>query len=936
MLNLSARDWPVISALFDEALELPLAERGSWLASLPAERRLHARTLELLLADHAHVQTRDFLRTLPKVGAADEPPVDGADVSGRVVGTYRLQRELGRGGMGSVWLADRTDGLLKRPVALKLPHPGLATRAFGERLARERDILASLTHPRIARLYDAGVTGDGQPYIALEYVQGLTLIEYCTKRGLDLRARIALFRQVLDAVQYAHAHLVIHRDLKPSNVLVDDDGQAHLLDFGIAKLMIDGQAEASDLTLAGHQALTPDYASPEQIVGAAVSTAGDVYSLGVLLFELLAGERPYHLQRQSPEALARSLAELDVPTPSSVARAAGNTLTARALRGDLDTIVLKALKKNPADRYPTAEAFDQDLRRFLEGAPVAARPDAVGYRLGKFVRRHRFGVAAASLVLIALGTGLAGTVWQAHRATQQAERAQAVQDFVLGLFNEADPIRARGRELTAREMLDAGRRDVLVKLADQPRLNLLLDGVLVDLYTKLGDEAKALPLAEARRDLALKLDGPRSLAYADAVNALAYVHGGLNHHQTALETSKQAREDLSRYPQERSGELLLIEGHIGTQLLMLDRTPEAVDLLVSLLPKLAARFGADSWELIRYQGVLAGAYADLNEPAKVANLIELVGPKLDRADEAHRMQAAEIRGELGYAAWNTRNYSVAEDQLTRSIAAADRMLGPANTPSVDAQRTLGLVYNAQGRFDRAAATLVDSVGRCVQLAGEDSSSTRFAESFAVLPLVILGRGEEALVMARRSLLNVERVDGITPAVATGFERRLGLALLFSGDPVAATQVLEKVLAAEERSGANARTRSTTLHHLAGALTAQGRYAAAADAARRAVQLIEGASKGKAAIARAKLTEALARAHLHQDAATRSLVDEAQSLLRGSDDGRPTDMSMLDVVRAEVLRSEGAAAEADRVDRDARDRLKAAAGIVLPKTLTVVI
>jgi tetratricopeptide (TPR) repeat protein len=936
MMNFNARDWPVISALFDEALELPSAERDRWLAALPADRRVHLHTLEMLLADHAHVQTRDFLNTLPKVGAADEAPVETTDDRGRIVGPYRLQHELGRGGMGSVWLAERTDGLLRRAVALKLPHPGLATRAFAERLARERDILASLAHPHIARLYDAGVSDDGQPYIALEYVQGLTLIEHCQTRQLDLRARIALFRQVLDAVQYAHAHLVIHRDLKPSNVLVGDDGQAHLLDFGIAKLLIDGQAEAGELTLAGHEALTPDYASPEQIVGTAVSTASDVYSLGVLLFELLAGERPYHLQRHGRETLARSLAELDVPSPSSVAHAAGDAFRARALRGDLDTIVLKALKKNPAERYPTADAFDQDLRRYLDGAPVAARPDSVGYRVGKFVRRHRFGVAAASLVVIALAAGLAGTVWQAQRASQQAERAQAVQDFLIGLFNEADPIRARGRELTARDMLDAGRRDLLVKLADQPRLSAVLDGVLVDLYTKLSDEAKALPLAETRRDLALRLDGPHSLSYGDALYALARVHGGLNHHQTSLEIYGQAREVLRHYEKERSGELLLMEGHMAGHLMMLERASQAAEVLVALLPKLAARFGPDSWELLRSEAALAGVYSDLHENAKVTELIARIGPKLDRLDEGHRLQGAEMRVDLGYAAWNDKDYPVAETQLTRGIADADRLLGTANTLSVDAQRTLGLLYNAEGRYDRAAETYLDSVRRGVQLSGEDSSSTRFAESFAVLPLVMLGRGDEALAMARRSMLRLDHIDGITPAIAIGFDRRLGLALLFAGDHGAATQVLERVLATEEKSDAKRGARSVTLRYLAGALAGQGRHEAAADAAARAATLLGQDTPNKVALAHIKLTEALARARLRQDATAQRLVDEARALLHDSAEASVVGSMFADVVHAEVLRSEGAMAEADRIDRDARDRLKAAAGVVLPKTPIVLI
>jgi serine/threonine-protein kinase len=697
MMKIDPRDWPAISALFDQALDVPAPERRRWLENLSQGQRAHRQTLEMLLANLAAAETQNFLHTLPKVGVAGEPGDDLPVDAERTVGPYRLLRELGRGGMGTVWLAERVDGVLRRPVALKLPHPGLATRTFGERLARERDILASLTHAHIARLYDAGVTAQGQPYIALAYVEGQTLVEHCEARRLGLRERIALFQQVLEAAQYAHAHLVIHRDLKPSNVLVDEQGQVQLLDFGIAKLLVDGQAEATKLTLDAGQALTPDYASPEQIGGGAITTASDVYSLGVLLFELLAGIRPYRLERHGQAGLERALLEIDMPRPSTAARGAGDLPTARALRGDLDTIVLKALQTDPANRYPTADAFRQDLQRYLDGTAVLARPDAVAYRVAKFIRRHRVGVTLTVLVVLSLAAGLAGTAWQARQATQQAERAQAVQDFLIGLFDEADPAKAQGRELTARQMVDRGRRDVLVKLANQPKLHALLDGVLVDLYTKLGDENKALPLAEAHRDLTLRLDGAESLGYGDALYALARVQGGLNRHALAYETFQQAHAVLQHHGQARAGELLSIDGQMAIQLAMLDRTQEAVDQLTRLLPRLEAHFGSGSWELLRYEAVLAGAYSDQGEYAKAEQLIAQIAPRLDGADAAHAIAAAETRVDLGYAMWNARRYQAAEVLLERGIADADRLLGPANTLTVAAQRTLGLLFDAQGR-----------------------------------------------------------------------------------------------------------------------------------------------------------------------------------------------------------------------------------------------
>jgi tRNA A-37 threonylcarbamoyl transferase component Bud32 len=936
MMKIDPRDWPAISALFDQALDMPAPQRRRWLEELPQGQRAHRHTLELLLADHAAVETLNFLHTLPKVGVVHEPVDDAPDDAERTVGPYRLLRELGRGGMSTVWLAERVDGVLKRRVALKLPHPGLATRTFGERLARERDILASLAHAHIARLYDAGVTAQGQPYIALAYVEGQTLVEHCEARRLGLRERIALFQQVLEAVQYAHAHLVIHRDLKPSNVLVDDQGQVQLLDFGIAKLLVDGQAEATELTLDVGQALTPDYASPEQIGGGAITTASDVYSLGVLLFELLAGIRPYRLERRGQAALERSVLEIDMPRPSTAARGAGHLPAARALRGDLDTIVLKALQTDPANRYPTADAFRQDLQRYLDGTAVLARPDAVAYRVGKFIRRHRVGVALTVLVVLSLGAGLAGTAWQARQATQQAERARAVQDFLIGLFDEADPAKAQGRELTARQMVDRGRRDVLVKLADQPKLHALLDGVLVDLYTKLGDENKALPLAEAHRDLTLRLDGAESLSYGDALYALARVQGGLNHHALAYQTFQQARAVLQHHGQERAGELLSIDGHMGIQLIMLDRTQEAVDLLTRLLPRLEARFGSGSWELLRYEAVLAGAYSEQGEHQKAEQLIAQIAPRLDGADAAHAVAAAEMRVDLGYAMWKARRYQPAEILLERGIADADRLLGPANTLTVGAQRTLGLLFDSQGRFDLAAQTFDDSVQRAVRLGGEDSSATRFAESFGVIPLILTGNTEQANLMAQRSVRDMEHVEGISPAIARGFDRRLGLALIFTGDYVKAERALKDVQAREEQAGlTKGGALGTTLLYLAGAMAGQGRHDAAAQAAMQAADSFAHGPPNDGAIAHSKLTEALARARLGQPASARRLIEDARALLLKMAEPNPTDLLFLELVEAETLRTSGSAIEAEQLDRSARERLKANAGVSLPRMLVLV-
>jgi WD40 repeat protein/tRNA A-37 threonylcarbamoyl transferase component Bud32 len=422
-----------LSRLLDEALPLDEAGRRHWLQNLPSE---HQELTESLRAALFPEPARpDPLSTLPKIITGQDPQSAARGLEGVRVGSYRVLSLLGYGGMGSVWLAERADGLFARQVALKLIHPALKSRVMSERFTREREILASLNHPNIARLLDAGFAEDGQSYLALDYVAGAPLTIYCDERRVAIRERLELFRQVLSAVQYAHAHLVIHRDLKPANILVTEEGQVQLLDFGIAKLLTEGEAKETELTQLGGRALTPDYAAPEQIAGMPVTIAADVYALGVMLYELLTGERPYKLKRDSRGALEEAILKTDPVAPSRAAlsetAAAARTTTAKklssTLRGDLDTIAVKALKKAPTERYATVNAFGEDIERFLRGDVVLAQPDSAAYRALKFTRRHWVGIAAAGVVLLTLAGGLVATSYEAKVASLQRDAALQAQ-----------------------------------------------------------------------------------------------------------------------------------------------------------------------------------------------------------------------------------------------------------------------------------------------------------------------------------------------------------------------------------------------------------------------------------------------------------------------------------------------------------------------------
>jgi serine/threonine protein kinase len=458
----------------------------------------------------------------------DSPPSDSsgatttaADASrGFTTDTpYRLIQPLGSGGMGEVWLAERVDGLINRPVALKLPHlataraPGLA-----ERMAREREILASLDHRNIARLLDAGLTADGQPFLALEYVEGLGIDVYCAgaqgSAPLDVPARLRLFRQVIDAVAYAHGKLVIHRDLKPANILVTPGGGVKLLDFGVAKLLENGQSRDSHLTEISGQAMTPQYASPEQILGKPLTVASDVYSLGVVLFELLTGERPYKPVRSSRGALEEAIVRSDPPRPSEVT----TDRLRKWLRGDLDTILLKALKKEPRERYSTANAFAEDLTRYLEHRPVQAQPDSARYVVSKFVARNRLAVGAGTGTFIAVIATAAIAVWQMMEAREQRDRARrmheravATNEFLDTLIEERG---ADGKPLSLTESLD---RSVAILERNYEKKEATNAALLYEAsrrYAAMGKEDREMQLLEKVTASARKLGDIDLLAAA--------------------------------------------------------------------------------------------------------------------------------------------------------------------------------------------------------------------------------------------------------------------------------------------------------------------------------------------------------------------------------------------------------------------------------------
>ena len=471
----------------------------------------------------------------PGVASLDSPPP--AREPGQHVGPYRLIKEIGRGGMGVVWLAARSDGTHERQVALKMPLVENLNWLLAARFARERNILASLEHPGIARLYDAGVDAATQPYIALEYVVGQSINDYVRAKQLKPEAIVQLFTKVINAVSHAHAQLVIHRDIKPSNILVDAKGEPHLLDFGIAKLLDDEDsmsADATQLTRMSGRALTLDYASPEQVNGQTLGTASDVYALGVVLYELLTGNKPYAPKGPTRRDLELAICEQEPTKPSDKLMLTGTSESgknARRIRGDLDTVLLKALKKDPRQRYATAQAFADDLKRYLAFEPITAKPDSEWYRITKFARRNRLAMAAAALFGIAVSVGVASTLHQATLAKKEARRANTVRDFVESIFAPVGEGVVESKQPSLKSLLDKS----VANLRSNTDLGVEERVDLLTIFSRLSNKVES-------RDEAFKL--------IDEAHVLARTKLGLNHLSTTLTLAERGQVQLTRQNRE--------------------------------------------------------------------------------------------------------------------------------------------------------------------------------------------------------------------------------------------------------------------------------------------------------------------------------------------------------------------------------------------------
>jgi serine/threonine protein kinase/tetratricopeptide (TPR) repeat protein len=727
-MPLSADRWRTLSPYLDEALEIPTVDRGAWLEAIFARDPALARDLQKLLAERDLIDKSAFLEgAMPLSSSLLTQPL-----AGQTIGAYRLSSLIGQGGMGSVWLAERNDGRFEGRVAVKLLNVALIGRAGEERFRREGTILARLTHPHIARLIDAGITPTGQPYLILEHVAGVSIDRHCHDHALTIDARIRLFLDVLDAVIHAHANLIVHRDLKPANVLVADDGQVKLLDFGIAKLLREDRAwnepgHANALTHEAGTALTPQYAAPEQVAGGSITTATDVYALGVLLYELLTGQHPAGAALKSPATLLHAIVDVEprrisdvvAPTGSlpdvtaSHAARCGTTASRlrRLLRGDLDTIVGKALKKQQGDRYESATALADDLRRYLRGEPIMARPESFRYHTAKFIGRHVHGVTAAVVVTLVLGASTAfyttRLAQERDRARREAQKATRVSELMVGLLSGADPIstRATASGPSVRALLDAGAEQAQRDLVDQPEVQAEIFTALGRIYRRLGVFDRAQTLLEQALAAGRKVYGSADIRLAQTLNDLGVLltdKGDYTGAARNLEASLAMRRELLGTEHADVAVTLVELGRVYQDLGFNDRADpllrEALAIRRQVLGdgdrETAVSLSAVA-SVLRLKGDLAEADTLLHQ--------SLVLNRKTRG-EYHPNTGTSLH-DLGVVAASRGDYRTAETLFREALAIHRRALGENHPNVAFALNGLSHVLVDEGRLDEAAASL---------------------------------------------------------------------------------------------------------------------------------------------------------------------------------------------------------------------------------------
>lgn len=884
-----------LDAVFDAALDLPTAHQDAYVANISASDPDLGRELRGLL--EAHHRTNSLLDT-PAAQLSLDPPGEDIVMGPARVGPFRLVQPIGEGGMGQVFLAERDDGQFAQKVAVKL----MKQRSAGviRRFLEERRILALLEHQHIARLVDGGVTATGVPYFAMEFVDGEPIDRYCQGRQLPLGDRLRLFITVCEAVAYAHQHLVIHRDLKPSNILVTRDGQVKLLDFGIAKLAADAQAHV-DYTRAGAVIMTPEVAAPEQARGEPVSTATDVYGLGMLLYLLVTGERAYEVRTRTPAEMQRVICEV-VPAPPSTR--VSSALRGR-VRGDLDLIVLTALQKEPARRYRTPAELSADLARFLNGHPITARPDSALYRLRKFVSRHRAAVVAATVLVGAVSAGAARDRYLRQQSDIEARKAREVEEFLISAFNVADPFGntpTNGTTITARDLLDRGSAR-LDSLAAQPEVQAELRTVLGRVYANLGLYDKASPLLRQSLQQSSALYGSSDSRVATAMELLGE---SLLRQDQFSDAERLLRAVVDQRRQLDGADSLTVaaaQEHLATALEEQNKIPEAETLRRTALSTRQARNRGPSAEVGQSLNDLGlvlfrrGAYAEAeayfrqalemqrgslgeSHPNTAATMQNLASDlqlqrRSEEAEPLHRRSLELKRVVLGdrhpsvtiglnnfgrFLALERGKLDEGERVVREAIGLDRQIFGPMHTYVAEGLRNLGVILRFQGRFTAADAALREALQMDLSLVGGDDLRVAAILGELSQTRVLMGGCKDAIAYQRQSVRIYSAAAGEAHPYTRTTVANLAAMLVTCNLPGEAETLARPIVDAHRTSDAAEQGLLANAQRTLGlSLTAQGRPAQGVPLLEEAIALSRtsfGANNWRTAYAQLALGEAL--------------------------------------------------------------------------------
>lgn len=702
--------WIAVKKYYGQLPEMSEAEQAELIAKLDREEPEVSGILKSLIKDQ---ETADSALENPAASKIRQVETS-TDLIGQTIGKYKLTYLIGVGGMGKVYLADRMDLEAHQQVAIKIISAGLHSEVYKKRFDRERKILSRLNHPHITRIYDGGISETGLPYIIMEYVQGMPLLEHVSENKLDLNQRLELFLDLCDAVNYAHINFVMHRDLKPGNILVTQHGIVKVIDFGIAKILEDEDVE-EDLTIMGYIPLTPAYASPEQLKGQTLTTSSDVYSLGVILYELLTGNKPFPGSTKSNLALTERMRHFEDATKPSASInpsiAADLKAWKNEIKGDLDNIALKALKESPAERYSSAEQLADDIRRYQNNYPVLARADSLGYRFKKYTQRNKPLVVSGILLIFILISGISATLWQARKvafqrdqAEYEADKANQITAFITDLFDHSDPDQAQGEVITSETMLAAG-SEKLSDLDGQPALQAEMYRVVGNLYRKQNNfEQAESHLTKAMHLFELEL-GENHIEVGQTKLLLAELYAFQNRTAETIEASKSASAIFEKYLGVESFEYVRAQNYLARGEVQMGKYREALERLRS------AQQEAEKWTnltdpqsaaLVSLYNDIGTTYNAIGDRENFRVYLKKALAVMRRAKGEKNQNVAALYNNLGHSFYFADEYDSSKYYTLKALKIADEVYrGKPNDRSQFAHCHLAKVFIELGDFDEA-------------------------------------------------------------------------------------------------------------------------------------------------------------------------------------------------------------------------------------------